>query len=136
MNYAEISKETVSHLYKSYGSLVNSSLDQQLRALIELRVSQINGCAYCCSLHTSEARKHKIPQKKLDELAAWETSSQFSTKEKLALDWAECLTISCKDACSLKDELNGHFSEREIVDLTACISLMNALNRMAISLKD
>ncbi len=136
MNYAQISKETISQLYNSYNSLDKSPINQGLRAILELRVSQLNGCAYCCELHSNAARKHKVPQKKLDALPAWETSDQFSDIEKLALDWAECLTVSCKDSETIKPELSKFFSDREIVDLTASISLMNALNRLAISLKD
>ncbi|MDC0534345.1 carboxymuconolactone decarboxylase family protein [Francisellaceae bacterium] len=136
MDYAQISKDTISLLHKSYNSLDQSPLNQGLRSIIELRVSQLNGCAYCCELHSNGARKQQVPQKKLDALPAWETSALFSDIEKIALDWAECLTLSCKDSESIKPELTKYFSDREVVDLTACVSLMNALNRMAISLKD
>ena len=74
MNYAEISKYTISCIYKSYESLDESPLDKALRALIELRVSQINGCSYCCNLHIADARKNNVSQKKLDLLPIYLSS--------------------------------------------------------------
>jgi AhpD family alkylhydroperoxidase len=136
MNYAEISKETVSYLHKSYASLKNSPLNPSLRVLIELRTSQINGCAYCCHLHTEEARKLNIPQEKLDVLDAWHTSQDFSDAERLALQWCEAITGMDKNLVDLREQLFQYYSEREVVDLTACIAIMNALNRMAICLRD
>ncbi len=134
MNYAEISKDTVSYLYKSYASLKNSSLEPTVRILLELRTSQINGCAYCCGLHLEEARKFNIPQEKLDLLAAWHTSTIFTDKEVAALQWCEEVTRLNKN--KTRELLKAYYSEREIVDLTACVAIMNALNRMAINLRD
>ncbi len=137
MNYAEISKETISYLYKSHTSLKDSPLDQSLRVLVELRTSQINSCAYCCSLHTNEARKLNISQEKLDILPAWRTSNIFSDKEIAALQLCEDLTVMERNKNYVKSRelLMMLFSDRELVDLTACISIMNALNRIAVSLK-
>jgi len=136
MNYAEISKETIGFLHKSYASLKNSSLDPVIRALVELRTSQINGCAYCCEVHTHEARKLEISQHKLDVLPAWRTASIFSEKEKIALEFCENLTCPVDSYPNARNTLEKFFSEKEIVDLTACIAIMNALNRLAVSLKD
>lgn len=135
MNYAEISKDVISSLYKSYENLKHSPLNQELRILVELRVSQINGCTYCCSLHTEEATKLRIDPQKIKNLTNWQISSHFSYTEKLALNWTEAITTLKTDLYSIKQELFTYFNEREIVDLTACIALMNALNRIAISLK-
>ena len=135
MNYAEISKETISYLHKSYGSLKTSPLDQSLRALIELRVSQLNGCEYCCGVHLEEAKKLNVLQEKLDLLSTWHKAKIFTDKERAAFDWCECLTHLEKNLEDSKKVLFVYFNEREIVDLTACISIMNALNRLAISLK-
>ena len=62
MNYAKISKDTFDLLYKARESLNNSPLSPTMRVLAELRVSQINGCAYCCRLHSEEALKLGVPQ--------------------------------------------------------------------------
>lgn len=134
LNYADISKETVSFLYKSYESLKNSPLDQSIRILIELRASQINGCAYCCGLHIQEARRIPLDQEKMDLLPAWHNSRAFSEKERAALEWCEAL-IYLKDVDKAEQNLKDHFSERQIVDLTLVVSIMNALNRLSIAFK-
>lgn len=136
MNYAEISKKTISSLYQSYNSLKRSPLDADIRLLTELRTSQINGCTYCCEVHSKEALSAGIAQEKLKVLGNWEASNLFTPKEKLALQWTEDLTRLTKKRHATKTRLLETFSEREVVDLTACISLMNALNRIAIALKD
>ncbi|AOM41497.1 carboxymuconolactone decarboxylase family protein [Xenorhabdus hominickii] len=139
MNYAKVSPKIINPLYKSYEEIHASELDQSLILLVEIRVSQINGCAYCCRLHAEEIRnKHGIEQVKLDKLPAWFNSSIYSPKEKLALEWCEALTTDLKQSTldKIKERLDAVFTEKEIVDLTAAISLINALNRMAVSLGD
>lgn len=136
MNYTEISKETFDLFSKTRASLNNSPVDPSIRALAELRVSQINGCAYCCRLHTNEARKLGIQQDKLDVLPGWQNSSMFTDEERLVLQWAEAVTHLDKDLKSAKEKLLTIYSEKQIVDLTAIIALMNTFNRIAISLRD
>lgn len=136
MNYAEISKETINFLYQSRTSLNKSPLNPIIRILTELRVSQINGCAYCCRLHSDEARKLGIQQEKLDLLPAWHNSTSFTSEEKIVLQWAESVTDLNQDLSQIKEQLSQIYSERQIVDLTACIGIMNALNRIVISLQD
>lgn len=136
MNYNEISKETFDLLYKSRASLGSSPLSAGIRALVELRVSQINECAYCYRLHSAEARKVGVEQDKLDLLAVWKNAIIFTEEEKAALEWAELVTCLEKDLHEAKKKLLGIYSEKQFIDLTACIALMNALNRIAISLRD
>ncbi|MDZ5761812.1 Carboxymuconolactone decarboxylase family protein [Candidatus Cyrtobacter comes] len=136
MDYTKISKDTISHLYAGYKSLHESPLAADLKALIELRVSQINGCAYCCHLHTNEAVKLGINKDKIDTLSRFASSNLFSDAEKEALKWAESLTKLDGNKKVLHTELSKYFSEREIVDITICISLMNTFNRLAISMRD
>jgi len=136
MDYLKISKETISFLYKSYESLKASPLDASILPLVELRVSQINGCSYCCRVHTQDAKKAGVSEEKIDGVAEWHTSNVFSEKERAALAWAEELNALSTDLKEKRRQLEQHLSEREIVDLTACISIMNALNRIAISLRD
>jgi len=136
MNYAAISKETFDLLYKSRASLSNSPLNPVIRILAELRVSQINGCAYCCRLHTEEAKKAGVEQEKLENLPSWQNSTNFTDKEKIALQWVESVTNLDKDLENVRQRLLTVYSERECVDLTACVGIMNALNRIVISLRD
>jgi AhpD family alkylhydroperoxidase len=136
MNYSEISKDTYQYLIKSYQSLKNSPLDPTTRALIDLRVSQINGCDYCCNLHQEEARNLNISQQKLDSLEYWHASEDFTIKEKAAIKWCEAITRLEKNHSKIRDSLASYFNEKEIVDVTFAISIMNALNRIAINLRN
>ncbi len=110
------------------------NVDAKLRALVELRVSQINGCAFCLNLHTQEARHAGEDQQRLDVLSAWRETSFFTEKEQAALAWAEILTQLPPHG--VPDEpfsaLQPHFSEKEIADLTLVIVAMNAWNRLSI----
>ncbi len=110
------------------------SIEPKLRALVELRVSQINGCLFCVDRHSHEARNAGEAQQRLDCLVAWRESRLFDDQERAALDWAEALTnISTTHAPDASyDSLAAHFSERQIVDLTLIVSCMNAWNRIAI----
>jgi len=111
------------------------SIDKKLRAIIELRVSQINGCAYCVDLHTTEARAADETQQRLDCLTVWREVPFFSEAEKAALAWAEAVTmITGRGAPEpLFNALQEHYPDEQIVDLTLIISQMNAWNRLSIS---
>lgn len=112
-------------------------LDGKLRALIETRVSQINGCAYCTDLHLREARALGEHQHRLDALAVWHESAFFDEREKAALAWAESLTfISDTRAGDVEYErVKNNFSDVEVVELSLSISLANFWNRMAAGFK-
>ncbi len=115
-----------------------SSIENNLKTLLELRVSQINGCAYCIDLHSNEARKMGEQQQRLDCLSVWKESKLFSETEMAALSWAESITnISTEKHIDDKlEQLLMHYNETEAVDITLIISLMNCMNRMAISFGD
>ena len=136
MDYAKISKDTIGHLYAGYKSFDASPLAADLKALIELRVSQINVCGYCCNLHRNEAVKLGVTQDKIESLSEFTSSSLFSDAEKEALQWAESLTKLDGNKKVRNTELAKYFSEIEVVDITICISLMNTFNRLAISMRD
>lgn len=106
--------------------------------LVYLRVSEINGCAYCIDKHTRDILKIGIPIEKLVLVPVWhEAGELFSAQERAALKWAETVTRVADTAIPDADyaEASAHFSEKELVDLTITIGLMNALNRMAISFR-
>lgn len=114
------------------------SIDAQMKSLIELRVSQINGCAYCVDMHSNEARNAGVLQQRLDCLPVWSECSLFSDSEMAALRWAESVTRISTES-DMDEKLNSllvHFTESEAVDLTLIISVMNCMNRMAISFGD
>ena len=114
--------------------LHSEKFDPKLKALVELRVSQINGCAFCLNQHTQEARTLGETQQRLDCLSAWRETEFYTEREEAAFAWAETLTlIADKQAPQdIYDEVCKHFSEKELVDLSMVIVNMNAWNRLAI----
>ncbi|HEY4313108.1 MAG TPA: carboxymuconolactone decarboxylase family protein [Pirellulales bacterium] len=109
-------------------------LDPKLRALVELRVSQINGCVYCVDLHSNQARGNGETQQRLDCLCVWQECPFFDEAERAALGWAESLTYVSQTHApdAAYEALGPHFSEQQIVDLSLVVATMNAWNRLAI----
>lgn len=136
MNYKEIAKETIGNLYKAHNSIRKSGIDEKLIALVELRVSQINGCAYCCSYHAKELSDFGFEQDMINRLPGWKHTNAFNNQQKLVLEWAEAIIYSKDDWQNIKSKLIEQFTEREIVELTASITLMNALNKLRITLAE
>ncbi|MGH1518033.1 carboxymuconolactone decarboxylase family protein [Chryseobacterium sp. JK1] len=136
MNYKEIAKETIGNLYRAHNSIRKSGIDQKLIALVELRVSQINGCAYCCSYHAKELSDFGFEQDVINRLPGWNHTNVFNNQQKLVLEWAEAVIFNKDNWQDIKAKLKEQFSEREIVELTASITLMNTLNTLRITLAD
>ncbi len=113
-------------------------LPQQLIDLVYLRVSLINGCAYCIDTHTRDLLKGGMPGEKIALVPVWfEADDLFSERERAALAWAETVTRVAEthipdDAYAAATSI---FSDKELVDLTIAIGLMNAYNRMAIGFR-
>lgn len=137
LKYFDLSPELMSGFRAVKVGLEKSVVEQKLIELVYLRVSQINGCAYCLNLHTNSLLKDGETQRRIAEVAGWRVSDQFSEKEQAALNWAEQLTnISTSHADDESYEaLKKVFSDKEISDLTFAISLMNGMNRLAISMR-
>lgn len=132
MDYKEISKKTIGYLYQAHTSIRQSGLDKQLIALAELKTSQLNGCAYCCTYHAQELRELGMEQKNIDKIPGYRHSKAFDKKQELVLQWTDAVTKLSDDLENIKQEMKLYFSERELVELTSSISLMNALNRLRI----
>lgn len=136
MNYKEIAKETIGYLYKAHSSIRKSGIDEKLIALAELRVSQINGCAYCCSYHAKELLNFGFEQDIINRLPGWRHTKVFDVKQKLVLSWAEAVTYNNNDWQEAREKIFQHFTEREIIELTSSITLMNTLNKLRITLAE
>ena len=111
----------------------DGGLDKALAELIKLRVSQLNGCAFCFQLHLNIARKLGVDQVKLDLLATWHDAGVYSERELAALGWAEALTRL--DGTGVSDAaweaVREHFSEEDTELLTITIGTINTWNRIA-----
>ena len=117
-------------------ALSDSNLGLPMIELIYLRISQINGCAFCLDKHSSTLRASGIAVRKLDQLAGWRVSELFDARERAALAWAETLTHVDQQGAPEEcyTPLKALFSDAEISDLTIAIALMNAFNRLAIGM--
>ncbi|MBN3006206.1 carboxymuconolactone decarboxylase family protein [Chromobacterium alkanivorans] len=135
--YYELSPELLQGFRLVKQGLEKSVLGLPLIELIYLRVSQINGCSFCLNMHSKALREREESDRRLAELAGWRVSTQFSEREKAALEWAEALTYvvdsHADDAAYLP--LKAHFSDQEISDLTFAIALMNGMNRLAVGMR-
>ncbi|MDZ4861580.1 MAG: carboxymuconolactone decarboxylase family protein [Candidatus Hydrogenedentes bacterium] len=137
ISYHKIAPNSATALLAQKKYIDSCSIDPKLRYLVELRVSQINGCVYCCDKHSQEARSVGETQQRLDCLPAWRDCAFFDEREKAALDWAESLTYISKTGApdETYNALHNHFSEIEIVDLTHIIAMMNLWNRLAVAFR-
>ncbi|KVG64846.1 carboxymuconolactone decarboxylase family protein [Burkholderia pseudomultivorans] len=139
LDYNTIAPAGVKALGGVYGYVMQSGLAPALVELAYLRVSQINNCAYCLDMHTRELLKKGVPIEKLALVQAWaEAGALFDARERAALAWAESVTRVAETGVpdAAYDAARAAFDERELVDLTIAISLMNAYNRMAISFRN
>ena len=137
-DYNKIAPGGVKALGGLYGYVMQSGLSAELVELVYLRISQINNCAYCLDMHTRNLIKKGVKIEKLALLQAWaEAGHLFSERERAALAWAE--TVTRVSETGVPDEAfeaaRAVFQEKELVDLTIAIGLMNAYNRMAISFR-
>ncbi len=137
INYAKVAPDAVKALAATGPYIAASNVSPRLRALIELRVSQINGCAYCVDLHSQQARKAGEDQQRLDCLPVWRETSFFDGRERAALAWAESVTLVSQTGVpdATYEETRKQFSEKELVDVTLIVAAMNAWNRLAISFR-
>src|SRR3954471_7971795 len=104
-----------------------SGLPEMLLHLIKLRVSQINGCAYCLDMHSKDLRAHGETEQRLYMLDAWREAPLYTDRERAALAWAEAVTKLEKNNVpdDVYQQTLAQFSEEELVDLTMAINGIN-----------
>ena len=138
MDYKEVAPRGMKALGGVHLYVSQSGLPAELLTAVHLRVSLINGCAYCIDLHSRELRELGVSNEKIALVPVWhEAGELFNAREKAALAWAE--TVTRVSATGVPDSdyeaVRAHFDEKELVDLTLAIAMMNAYNRMAISFR-
>lgn len=123
------------HLATTHEIMHEKGLPPTLSHLIELRVSQINGCAYCVDMHSTAAREAGETSERLDRLVVWRHVDHFSPAEQAAFAWAEALTVldAKTDYGSLRAELREHFEDEMISLITVDVAIINLWNRIQIS---
>ena len=118
-------------------SWIAKSFDPKLMTLVKIRVSQMNGCAYCLHLHRHEALKLGETEDRMLLLDAWHESKLYTLRERAALAWAESLTRIAKTHApdETYEEAKSVFSEDELLTLSIGIAMINAWNRLAIGFR-
>ncbi|MEJ5151044.1 carboxymuconolactone decarboxylase family protein [Comamonas sp. MYb396] len=117
--------------------IAKGSLDILLKELVRLRASQINGCAFCLDMHVTDAVKAGESSRRLATVAAWRETPFFSDRERAALEWTEALTLVSHDHVpdAVWEAVRPHFTDAELMELTAVITSINSWNRFAIAFR-
>jgi AhpD family alkylhydroperoxidase len=138
IDYAKASPEG----YKAFGGvyvyLQKCGLPHELIDLVKLRVSQINGCAYCIDMHSRDLLKLGVTVDKLVLVPVWrEAGDIFGSRERIALAWAETVTRVAETRVPDADyeAASAEFSDKELADLTYAIGLINAFNRLGVTFR-
>jgi len=137
LKYAELAPEGIAKM-RALEHYLNTAagLEPGLLELVRLRVSLLNGCAYCIGLHTAALEKQNESPDRIAEVAEWREVEGYTERERAALGWAEALTDIQEGHAPdvVYDALRAHFSDVETVNLTLAITTINAWNRISIGL--
>lgn len=136
--YHQLSSKAFMGLVSLSDTIKKGPLGLRLAELVFLRVSQINGCAYCIDMHSRDLLKEGVRVEKLVLVPAWrEAGALFDATERAALAWAESVTLVDRTGVPDGDyqAAAAVFDQKQLADLTIAIGLMNAYNRMAISFR-
>jgi AhpD family alkylhydroperoxidase len=127
------------NLFKKFlefsGAIKEAGIDKQLLDLVNIRASQLNGCAFCLDMHVKEAKIHGERELRLHHLPIWRESPLFSIRERAALAWTEVLTHLPEHGVpdAVYEQARGQFSEKELTDLTFLVMGINAWNRVNVA---
>ncbi|APW36769.1 alkylhydroperoxidase [Rhodoferax koreense] len=138
LDYKKAAPGAIKGLGATSAYLTQCSLPPMLIDLVYLRVSQINGCAYCIDLHSRDLQKLGMGVDKLVLVPVWrEAGALFDARERAALAWAETVTRVAQTEVPDADyaAVSAVFNAAELADLTVAISLMNAWNRLGVSFR-
>lgn len=136
LNYPNLSPDLI-HQLSTMTQAIKKALDPALVDLVNIRASQLNGCAFCLDMHIKEAKIRGERELRLHHVQIWRESSLFSEKERAALELTEAVTQISNHGVSdeLFDRVKAVFSDKEISDLTFAIGIINQWNRLAITFR-
>ena len=137
INLLEKGQSAIKALYPAGSYLAKSSIGKSLIDLIDFRVSQINGCAFCLDMHSKDLRAAGESEQRIYTLAAWREAPFYTQRERAALEWAEAVTKITNG--QVPDEIyetaRKQFTEEELIDLTLAVTLINTYNRINIAFR-
>ena len=137
LNYYGIAPKAFEPLLAIETIIKGGALEHALLELVKIRASQINGCAYCLHMHTSDARKAGESEARIYLLEAWRESNLYTPRERAALTWTEALTKVAETRAPDADyeAARAQFNDEELVHLSLAIANINAWNRLAIGFR-
>ena len=137
LDYYQQSPELAKKLFELSGAVKKGSLGNTLLDLVNIRVSQLNGCALCLDMHCKEAKIHGERELRIYHVSIWRESPLFSEAEKAALEWTEAVTRLSEHGVpdEVYDRVRAQFSEEQISELTFAIGVINLWNRLNISFR-
>lgn len=130
-------KRTLTPVFGIGAYLARSSIEKKLLHLVEYRVSQINGCAYCLDMHSKDLRHEGESEQRIYVISAWRESDLFTERERAALAWAEAVTTLPDHQVpeEVFQAAKNEFGEEELLDLTLAITTINTWNRFNIAFR-
>ena len=137
LNLLKIAPESSNAMMALQGTVNKCGLEPVILELVKLRASQLNGCAFCIAMHTRDALKHGISQERMHLLNAWRETPLYSEREQAALAWTEALTFITQEHASdeVYQQVRKQFNDKEVGALTFAVTVINAWNRLAISMR-
>jgi AhpD family alkylhydroperoxidase len=137
LDYTKASPAAFKAMSALQGVVNASGLEPALQELVKLRVSQINGCAFCLDMHFREAKAKGESDERLYLLDAWREAPVYTERERAALAWTEAVTLV--SGTHVPDDVyetaRKHFEETELVNLTLAVVAINGWNRFSISFR-
>lgn len=134
LDYASLSS-ALFRKYLDFALAIN--VDERLGLLVDIRASQLNGCAFCLDMHVKQAAKLGEPELRLHHVAIWRESPLFTLRERAALAWTEALTQIGAEGVTdaLFDDVCAHFTEAELSELTFRVAAINGWNRLNVAFR-
>ena len=136
VDYYNVAPEALKIMMEMEKYTKTTGIDRNLRELIKIRASQINGCAYCLNMHSVDARKMGETEKRIYCISAWRECTFYTDAEKVALELTEYVTLipTKRVPDDLYQRVREHFDEKQYVDLILIINQINSWNRISISM--
>ena len=137
LDFVQASPDAIKAMYALEAAIAKLGVEHSLLELIRLRASQINGCAFCVDMHTSDARKAGETERRLYAVSVWRETPFFTPRERAALAWTESLTQLSQTHAPDEDyeQASAQFTPKELVDLTVAICTINSWNRLAVGFR-
>ncbi|WP_042877310.1 carboxymuconolactone decarboxylase family protein [Cupriavidus necator] len=137
VNYFQQSPELVKKLMELAALFQKTTIEEPIRELVEIRASQLNGCAFCVDMHIKMAKIHGERELRLHHVAIWRESMLFSPRERAALAWTEVLTNLPAHGVpdDIYERVRTQYSEKELSDLTFLVGAINTWNRLNVAFR-